>query len=366
MQPKPEKSTLILSSDLKAKRTFTFYLSLVTSLACASTEYFHQNISDIHPSQYPTLVKNFRIESERGVPEALNNLGAMYLKGMGVPRNQKKAREYFMLAAANNFPPAMYHLGLIFYRGLGAEKNLDTAKNWFERSAVLGDKEAQFFLGTILASDEYKSKNVSKALLWLEKAAENGVPAAQYNLAMLRFEQNNNGDFDETSLFWLEKASNNLHSESIFILTQIYSTQKHSDLKLRAIIPNLVILAEKGDERAQHRLGTLYFLGKGVENNPQEGEFWLKQAALAGLPKAQRDLAKIYLNSDHTTKTLEGLAWSNIYADAVKESKSEYAKDIKYLSSMKKKECLEIERYLRNMIALRSEVQNPTQNRSVK
>ena len=62
------------------------------------------------------------------------------------------------------------------------------------------------------------------------------------------------------------------------------------DTALREIRP----LAEKGDARAQSRLGTMYIKGEGVQKDAQEGVRWYRNAAEQGVAEAQWLLGRTY------------------------------------------------------------------------
>ena len=114
------------------------------------------------------------------------------------------------------------------------------------------------------------------------------------------------------SLMWLERAAAKNHTQSILTLVTIYSENDAYPEKLNSAISKLIQLAEEGNQLAQHRLGLLYFLGKGLTIDYQESEFWLREAAFGGLTEAQNDLTKIYLNSNDPDKLIEGYAWLHI------------------------------------------------------
>jgi len=52
------------------------------------------------------------------------NLGVMYLKGIGVKRDVKRACKFFVVAANNGQPKAFFQLAKIFHNGVGFKKNI--------------------------------------------------------------------------------------------------------------------------------------------------------------------------------------------------------------------------------------------------
>ena len=52
------------------------------------------------------------------------NLGVMYLKGIGVKRDVKKACTHFIVAANAGQPKAFYQLAKMFHTGVGLKRNI--------------------------------------------------------------------------------------------------------------------------------------------------------------------------------------------------------------------------------------------------
>lgn len=60
----------------------------------------------------------------------------------------------------------------------------------------------------------------------------------------------------------------------------------------------LTPLAEKGDARAQNKLGRMYSLGQGVPNDSRAAAEWFLKAAAQGIAEAQAMLGYMYLVGD--------------------------------------------------------------------
>ncbi len=278
-----------MSRLAKAIRIFFFLTFCFNSLAFEKNKTTHfENAEQLEPSRVIKLITKYRSTTSESEPHTLNNLGTFYLKGLGVNKNEKKAKQYFLSAAKLGFPPAMYHLGLIFHRGLGVTADPAQAQYWFRKAATLGDADAQFFMATILAGKGDDEKKLSESLEWFQLAAKNGLVAAQYNLAITRKRVNPSQVFDETSIYWLNTAAEKLHFESIQALYFFHSSASNNNDFLSKVISKLKKLAELGDERAQYLLGLSYYSGKGVDLDKIEGLFWIEQAALGGLLEAQK------------------------------------------------------------------------------
>ena len=75
-------------------------------------------------------------------------------------------------------------------------------------------------------------------------------------------------------------------------------------------------LAEQGDPTAQHHLGWLYVIGRGVPQDYQEAVRWFRKAAEQGDRDAQTNLGSLYLLGDRLTQDYtEALKWLRAAAD---------------------------------------------------
>lgn len=52
------------------------------------------------------------------------NLGVVYLKGLGVKKDLKRACDLFMVSANSGQPKAFYQLAKMFHKGIGLKKDL--------------------------------------------------------------------------------------------------------------------------------------------------------------------------------------------------------------------------------------------------
>jgi len=75
-------------------------------------------------------------------------------------------------------------------------------------------------------------------------------------------------------------------------------------------------LAEQGDPVAQHHLGWLYVIGRGVPQDSQEAVRWFRKAAEQGDRDAQTNLGSLYLLGDTIPQDYpEALKWLRAAAD---------------------------------------------------
>ena len=98
-----------------------------------------------------------------------NTIGLFYKHGYAVPKNNKKALEYFKKAIELGFYGAYNNLGLAYQHGeLGVNQNLKKAKRYFKIAANHGGKPSKFNLANLYAhKNQYK-----KAFHWYHQAAK--------------------------------------------------------------------------------------------------------------------------------------------------------------------------------------------------
>ena len=80
----------------------------------------------------------------------MNNLGVLHERGLGVPRDQPKAREWFERAAAAGNDFAMNNLGRVSENGWGAPPDHTKAREWYEKAAAAGNRLAKGNLARLL------------------------------------------------------------------------------------------------------------------------------------------------------------------------------------------------------------------------
>ena len=96
------------------------------------------------------------LEKAEKEPEALLALGTIYQRGLGVPKDEVRAQNYFdewmrgyMLKAEQGDPEAQYQMGLYFSDGLHHAANDELAIKWYEKSAAQDYVKALEALGSI-------------------------------------------------------------------------------------------------------------------------------------------------------------------------------------------------------------------------
>ena len=121
----------------------------------------------------------YHLAAEQGLPEAKNNIGAMYHNGIGVPKDAAEAARWYKLAADQGLGIAQNNLGLLYQAGLGVEANAEEALRLFKAAAQRGEVMAQIELSRMY----HESKGTAPDLM--EAAADVGDMTAQYEMGRM-------------------------------------------------------------------------------------------------------------------------------------------------------------------------------------
>ncbi len=134
---------------------------------------------------YATAFSKFLKAAEQGVARAQANLGWMYVKGKGVPKNYKQAAYWWTKAAEQGVAMAQYNLGQMYRRGKGVPRDYKQAVYWYTKAAEQGDALAQFNLGLMYYKGEGVAKDDVRAYVWWAFAASQGHDEGRNNRDIL-------------------------------------------------------------------------------------------------------------------------------------------------------------------------------------
>jgi hypothetical protein len=86
-------------------------------------------------------------QAEHGSVAQEIELGAAYLGGKSVPRDEKKAAYWYEKAANAGDPGAQQQIGYFYQNGIGVDRDPERAAKWFERAVAGGLTSAKVNLG---------------------------------------------------------------------------------------------------------------------------------------------------------------------------------------------------------------------------
>jgi len=110
-------------------------------------------------------------KAEAGNASAQFNLGLMYAKGEGVPKDDAEALRWYRKAADQGNALAQSNLGVMYANGRGVPKDDAEALRWYRKAADQGNAPAQSSLGVMYAIGEGVPKDDAEAYAWYNLAA---------------------------------------------------------------------------------------------------------------------------------------------------------------------------------------------------
>ncbi|MFO1160837.1 MAG: tetratricopeptide repeat protein [Reyranellaceae bacterium] len=236
--------------------------------------------------------------ADAGSNEGAHRLALVYAQGTaGTKRNDTKAYELFLKAASAGHPRAQLNLGILFLRGQGVPRDLIQARAWLEKAAASGDPQALYTLGRALSEGtEQVPPDPVRAADLFRRAAEQGhmLAATRYGLAL---SEGTGLKRDHVAAQrWLILAQENGVPEAALALGDMAartpaSRDKAANEKIVAsALSWYQVAAHGGVPSAQFKLANAYFSGVGMPRDPAQAQFWYNRAAQQGLPQAQHAL----------------------------------------------------------------------------
>jgi hypothetical protein len=256
-------------------------------------------IGTIIPSNVEKAASYFHQAAERGVVDAMVNLGTLYRDGKHpFPSNVNKAIEYFENAARQGNLLSIVCLSEIYLNG-ETDKGIDMeqAVYWLIRAAKKGHAESAYMLGSIYA-EGLGGLTVHKKLAfhYFRLAANHDHPIASLNVGLSYCD----GLFDQTiditsAIQYLSKAAQLGNAHAHYKLGDIYYSIFENDTNDYVAFSNAIDhyeSAAKGDViEAMIKLGTILLardINRAIEN--------LQLAAKRGNVESLLQLGFIYRN----------------------------------------------------------------------
>lgn len=126
------------------------------------------------------------LAQEKGDWRAQVNMGVLYEEGTFVGQDERKALEYYLMAAGNGSTGAMNNIGNFYLHGKGVAKDYDKAFEWYQKAVELsGNAAAECSLGMCYQYGYGTKINYEKARCFYELSAKQGLGLAYYRMGLL-------------------------------------------------------------------------------------------------------------------------------------------------------------------------------------
>ncbi len=137
-------------------------------------------------------------------------------------KNYQQAMAAWKPLAKKNNPDALYNIGLLYMKGLGVDEDFRAAKHWFKQAAKYGSVDAAYNLGVMYKKRRFGYPSSKDALYWWRQAAERGHPESQFNLGVMLAYGNGTGKDVSAALKLWQQAANQNNMSAIQTLAQVY------------------------------------------------------------------------------------------------------------------------------------------------
>lgn len=256
--------------------------------------------------------------ADAGSAEGAHRLALVFAQGLaGTPRNDARALELFEKAATLGNQRAQVNVGILYFRGQGVPRDLVQARAWLEKAAANNDPYALYALGRAMdetlgpaAADPVRAADLYR------RAAELGHPLAalRYGLALTE------GTGVKKDLVaahkWLMYAQKNGVPEAALALGDNYartppSRDKDANVKvLQVAVTWYEAAAQAGVASAQLKLANAYVAGAAIPRDTAQAQRWYFRAAQQGLPDAELALGLLFISGlAGTADPVEGYKW---------------------------------------------------------
>jgi len=253
--------------------------------------------------------------AEKGDASAQFDLGVMYIKGDGVPKDSTEAVKWYRKAAEQGDAVAQLELGVAYANGFGVPKDSIEAVRWYRMAAEQGHAAAQHNLSINYAIGVGVAKDSVEAVAWSRKAAEQGYAAAYWILGNMYATGEGVPKDRAESIEWYRKGAEKGYAAAQFEVGAAYATGDGVAKDSVEAGKWYHKAAEQGYASAQFNMGLMCAGGEGVVKDSVEAMKWYRKAAEQGHSGAQGNLGSMYANGTGAPKdAIEGLAWTNIAA----------------------------------------------------
>jgi len=211
-----------------------------------------------------------------------------------------------------NDTDALKMVGAHYLNGLGVKKDNNTAISYLNKAVKINSKNrtAYYFLGVAYSN----LKNYDKSAEMFEESAKQNYSWAQQELGMIYLDNLVSGDNNaKKAIYWHKEASKNNNACSELILYDIYRAGK---IVLKDYNKALYYIKKSADNGGCGNQGT-YILAdiydKGLLNqmkNPQESVKYYKKSFI-DYPEAKCDIVDSYLkiNNNSTSAKKQSKIW---------------------------------------------------------
>lgn len=132
--------------------------------------------------EYLEAYNLWKQDAKQNNPQAITNIGLLYLKGEGVAMDIAKAKKYFEKGISLNSSSSFFNLATMYQNAIGVKLDNDKAIEYFKKAANLNHEGACFRLALTFLKDKTNKELLKEGFSYMVKAAQNNSLMAKIQL----------------------------------------------------------------------------------------------------------------------------------------------------------------------------------------
>jgi len=252
--------------------------------------------------------------ANEGKPSAQYYLGLRYYHGLGVPKDERVAAQWFERAARAGESGAQLNLARMLRAGRGVAPDMERSVQMYRAAAARGVQAAMVELGELLSGGGSVAADFREALRLFNEAAAAGNGAAEFNLGLMHGQGLGTPPDHEASMKWYERASARGDPNAQFNLATLL-LQQGDNAPIDRVVDLLTAAAAQDLPRAHHTLGVLNEEGRGLPQNLPRAAAHFRSAAERGYAPSQAGLGRLYAQGRGVNRNdSEAVRWLTLAA----------------------------------------------------
>jgi TPR repeat protein len=240
----------------------------------------------------------FEKAAEAGDASAQDQIGFFYQAGIGVPADPVRAAHWYHLAAASGLPSAKTNLGVAYLWGTGVPKDQQLAAQLFREAADKGNGTAATYLGDLYYFGRGLNLDQSAAEHWYQVGAKLHDPIAYYDLGTLAAFGEHSHDFHKAESY-LRKSITGGYVPAMHALALLLEAHPELARTHDEYLSLLQQASHYGQWKSSAALGLLYEEGKLTARDAKAAYYYFQLAILQKGEKSAQEF-------DSVTQSLVG------------------------------------------------------------
>ena len=212
------------------------------------SEQLQSGLNALDRKHYATALRSWRELANQGDARAMNNVGLMYERGLGVTQSYVEAMTFYRKAADTGLPEAQYNLGTLYHNGYGVEVNNSQAVFWFRKAAAQRLPEAHYMMGLHLWEGKGIRRDPLAALAEFLKGARAGNVNSQFMAGYLFLSEEPTGKPNAVAGYtWVEVSRLNGYQGAIDVTSFLDYRLKEAEVELGKAMARRCLSSQYGN-----------------------------------------------------------------------------------------------------------------------